>query len=99
MTAASALPLVGIVALALAACSTFRVAGAPTFGRVNDIPVSDIEAAVAAYQKLHYRTVGTIQVISRDEIRIYWKEALSNYDTMKRVHGRWVHPGGVVVVE
>ena len=94
-----AFPVLGVSALALAACSTLRVAGAPTFGRVHDIPVSDIEAAVAVYQKLHYRTVGTIQVISHDEIRIYWKEALSNYDTMKRVHGRWMHPGGVVVVE
>jgi hypothetical protein len=97
MRAASAVPL--ILALSLAACTTMRVAGAPVFGRVHEISVSDIEAAVAAYQKLHYRTVGTIQVIGHDEIRIYWKEALSNYDTMKRVHGEWTPPGGMVVVQ
>jgi hypothetical protein len=98
MRAVSTFPVLGVVTIALAACSTLRVAGAPTFGRVHDMPVSDIEAAVAVYQKLHYRTVGTIQVISHDEIRIYWKEALSNYDTMKRVNGKWTHPGGMVVV-
>jgi hypothetical protein len=99
MRAVSTFPLLGIAAFALAACTTFRVAGAPTFGRIHDMPVSEIEAAVAAYQKLHYRTVGNIQVISHDEIRIYWKGALSNYDTMKRVDGRWVHLGGAVVVQ
>jgi hypothetical protein len=97
MRAMSAFALLAVTALA--ACTTLRVAGAPTFGRVHDISVSDIEAAVAAYQKLHYRTVGTIEVISRDEIRIHWKEAKWNYDTMERLRGKWVHTGGTVTVE
>jgi hypothetical protein len=78
-----------------AGCNTFRVAGAPTFGKVHEISVADIEAAVAAYRKYTLATyhtepsVGQIQVLSHDSVRIYWGEAGGSYTTFNRVHGRW----------
>jgi len=64
------------VAIIVASCATdtFRVAGIPTFGRIQDISVADIEAALAAYKgplpDSHDR-VGEIEVVSHDEIRFY----------------------------
>ena len=92
----SALRLLVIAAgTLLLSCNTFWVAGAPTFGRVRDISVADIEAAVAAYGEYTRATyyteplVGQIQVLSHDSVRIYWGQAGGGYTTMNRVHGRW----------
>jgi hypothetical protein len=83
-----------------ASCNTFRVAGAPTFGRVHDISVADIEAAVAAFKSAHIyedTSVGQIQVISHDEVRLYAEVGPGPYVTMRRVHGKWryYNTGGV----
>ena len=78
-----------------AGCNTFRVAGAPTFGKVHEISVVDIEAAVAAYGEYTRATyhaepsVGQIQVLSHDSVRIYWGRAGGSYTTFIRVHGKW----------
>jgi hypothetical protein len=42
-----------LLTVVLASCNTFRIAGAPTFDRVHEISVADIEAAVAAYKSAH----------------------------------------------
>ena len=81
-------------------CNTFRVAGAPTFGRVHDISVADIEAAVAAYKTAHVyedTSVGQIEVISHDEVRLYGDVGPCPYVTMRRVHGKWryYNTGGI----
>ena len=92
--------LPGVAALILASCNTFRVAGAPTFGRVNEVSVADIEAAVAAYRaslRDSDAPVGQIEVLGRDEIRIYVGEAGGGYTTMNRVKGNWRRGRGVVV--
>jgi hypothetical protein len=98
MRSACTFALLAIAAVVLAACTSLHVAGAPVFGGIHDLPRSDIEAAVVAYQKLHLHTVGTIQIVSRDEIRIHWKDAKWNYDIMERVRGLWVYTGATVIV-
>ena len=85
-------------------CNTYRVAGAMTFGRTQDISATDIEAAVAAYRQYMqatYHTEGTpgqIEVVSHDRLRIYYGDAdRGGYTEMNRVHGKW-RSGNVVIV-
>jgi hypothetical protein len=90
-------------AVALASgCNTFRVAGAPTFGKVHEISIADIEAAISAYREdsraNHWNPmVGQIQVLGHDSVRIYWGEAGGGYTTMNRVHGKWRRGEQVIV--
>jgi hypothetical protein len=74
------------LAIVLVSCnSTFRVAGAPTFGRIQDTSAADIEAAVSAYKASSWHgeaPVGQIEVISHVEIRIY-------QDTVPGTTPRW----------
>jgi hypothetical protein len=87
----------------LLSCNTFRVAGAPVFGRVREISAGDIEEAVAAYgeyTRAVYHTepqVGQIQVLNHDSVRIYWGLAGGSYTTMNRVHGRWSRADEAIV--
>ena len=72
----------------------------PAYGRLRDISVPDIEAAIAVFRSMPGRSdwkVGEIEVVSQDEIRLYWGQAGGSYDIMKRVRGKWCHGGGVVV--
>ena len=82
-----------VLAILPASCSSpLRIAGAPTFGRVDDISVADIQAAVSAYRASsvdHDQAFGQIEVISHDEIRIYQGNELRNYTSMERIKGRW----------
>jgi hypothetical protein len=75
--------LAGIAVITLlTSCNTFRVDGAPTFGRVHDVTVADIEAAIAAYRaspRDRKAPVGQIEVVGPNEIRIYVGEAGSGY--------------------
>ena len=93
---------IGAALALVSGCNTFRVSGAPTFGKVHDISVADIEAAVAAYRKdsvANHRTplVGQIQVLGHDNVRIYWGEAGGGYTTMNRVRGKWLRGEEVIV--
>ena len=90
------------VAIIVASCATdtFRVAGIPTFGRIQDISVADIEAALAAYKGPHpdpHDRVGEIEVVSHDEIRFYQGRAPSSYVSRVRKKGKW-ELGSVVLV-
>ena len=79
---------------ALASCNTYRVAGAVTFGRVHDVSEADIQGAIVAFHHGEYRdvAVGQIEVVSRDEIHIYWSAKSSCcLSILKRQQGRWVH--------
>ena len=81
-----------VTSAVLASCNTFGVAGAPTFGRVHEISVADIEAAVAAYKAAHIyedTSVAQIQVISHDEVRLYGDRGPGPYVIMRHVHGKW----------
>jgi hypothetical protein len=93
MRAGRSLFLMPALAILLASCSSpLRVAGARTFGRVDDISVADIQAAVSAYRALivdHDQAIGPIEVISHDEIRIYQGNELRNYTSMELVKGKW----------
>jgi hypothetical protein len=93
--------LFSIVIISLfASCAPLRVAGVYTYGRIHDVNVADIEAALAADQalRLHPNTsVGYIQVISHNEIRLYWGGFDGSYEIMKRVGKKWRHDSSVIV--
>jgi hypothetical protein len=80
-----------------AAYTSFRVAGVPTFGRLKEVSIMDIEAAIAAYRKSEWGQPGPAEVISHDEIRIYQDSELRNYTSMVRVKGHW-EVGAVMLV-
>jgi hypothetical protein len=87
--------------IVFASCAApFRVAGVRTSGRIEEISVADIEAAVKAYQAWIWHgpaKIGEIEVISHDEIRMHDSPPPSNYISMVRVRGKWVM-GSVVLV-
>jgi hypothetical protein len=92
--------LLAVLPLLSSCTSTVRVAGYPTFGRIQDVSAADIEAAVSAYAGLHpggHAQVGDIEVVSHDEIDIYMERAPSDYTSMIRVKGKW-QQGSVVLV-
>ncbi len=101
MRAAPRFCLIPAMAIFCVSCSApLRVAGARTFGRTQDVPLADIQAAVAAFQASVWHgpaRYGDIEVISRDEVRIYQDHAPSNYTSMVRVKGKW-NVGSVVLV-
>jgi predicted small secreted protein len=83
-------------------CNTYRVAGAVTFGRTQDISAADIEAAVAAYRKMvlgwgGVPYVGQIEVRSHDCVRIYMDDASGGWTEMLRHHDKWVQGASVIV--
>ena len=89
-----------VILLGSCATNTVDIAGFPTFGRIQDISEADIRAAVSAYARINPKGpahVGDIEVISRDEIRIYVDRAPSDYISMVRIRGRW-QEGSVVLV-
>jgi hypothetical protein len=84
----------------LASCAPLRVAGIYTYGRIHEVDVSDVEAALAAYYALRLypdTSVEYIEVIRYDEIRLYWGGFDGSYEIMKRVGKKWRHDGGVIV--
>jgi hypothetical protein len=91
--------LVAVVTAAFLSCtvSNFRVEGVPTFGRVQDVSIADIEAAISAYKGSGSEKVGPAEVMSRDEIRIYQDTECRNFTSMVRVKGKW-QLGSVVLV-
>jgi hypothetical protein len=88
-----------LIVLTSCTVSNFYVAGVPTFGRIQDVSVADIEAAISAYkQSLAVpEPVGPAEVISHDEIRIYQDSECRNFTSMVRVKGKW-QLGSVVLV-
>jgi hypothetical protein len=92
------LPLAALIIM-LAACetNTFRVAGIPTYGHIEDVPVADIQAAIVAYERSYPGVHGPAEVISHDEILIYQDRERRNYTAMVRAKGTW-EVGRVVLV-
>ena len=91
---------IAVLASIAISCSSVMVGAIPAHGKLRDISVSDINAALVAFHAMPGRSnwkVGEIEVIGHDEIRLYWDQAGGSYDTMKRVRGKWRHGGGVVV--
>ena len=74
------------VAIIVSSCST-----PPPFGHVDHVSAADMEAAVSAFKAATRpdAEVGAIEVITRDEIRIYQATEQRNYTSMVRVKGKW----------
>jgi len=85
-----------IIVLAACETNTFRVAGIPTYGRIEDVSVADIETAIRSYEKSYPGVHGPAEVISHDEIRIYQNRTQMNYTGMFRRKGKW-EVGSVVL--
>jgi hypothetical protein len=73
-------------------------------GRVNDVSIADLDAGVAANVREFSGPAVTkprkIEVVSRNEIRIYWtKEDVLYGDCtiVKRINGKWQVVGRVLV--
>ena len=83
--------LVLLASAALASCNTYRVEGAVTFGRVREVSEADIHAAIVAFHRQYADiTPAQIEIVSHDEIQIYWHSAASGRSSIvKRVGGRW----------
>jgi uncharacterized protein YhbP (UPF0306 family) len=90
--------LVVAAAIMLASCNTYRVAGAMTYGRTQELSAAAIETALAAYhRKFPDRPpAAQIQVVSRSEIRLYGDSACC-YSTMERKHDRWEFAGDQIL--
>ena len=88
-----AVPLLILIAASavLTSCNTYRVEGAVTFGRVREVSEADIHAAIVAFHREYSDiTPGQIEIISRDQIQIYWHRVGSGRSSIiKRVGGRW----------
>jgi hypothetical protein len=93
--------LLTATAIVFASCAApFRVAGIRATGRIEDISVADIEAALAAYHASIApgpEKLAEIEVISHDEVRMHYAPAPSSYTGMVREKGKWVK-GSVVLV-
>ena len=98
-------PAFAALVMLFVGCNTYRVAGAMTFGRTQDISASDIEAAVASYREYMQATYhtegvpGQIEVVSHDRVRIYYGDAGGGYTEMNRIHGKWRRGSIVIVTE
>jgi hypothetical protein len=86
-----------LIVLTPCTVSNFYVAGIPTFRRIRDVSVVDIEAAISAYKTSESVQVGPAEVMSHDEIRIYQDNECRNFTSMVRVKGKW-QLGSVVLV-
>jgi hypothetical protein len=81
--------------------SCVMVGDAPVTGRVHDVSIADIHAAIAA-DIIHPRAQPLeIHVINRDEIDLYYIPRNGNEEVghviIKRVGGTWRYAGGVLV--
>jgi hypothetical protein len=87
--------------VSIVSCIVLASCGSDTMfrGRIPDLPVADIEAAVSAYKAATQpdAEVGVVEVITRNEIRIYQGTERRNYSSMVREKGKWVL-GPVMIV-
>jgi hypothetical protein len=70
------------------------------YGRVHDVSLADIHAAIAE-DRLHSKDkIYEIEIVSRDEIHLYHKHrwAKANYDIVKRVGRTWRFVSATVIV-
>jgi len=83
----------------LSSCTTIIVGDAHVWGRTKDVSVEDIRAAlaVAAADRYSHGKVPEAQVISRDEIHVFFERGGGNAVVVKRIRGKW-RPGGYVIV-
>ena len=86
----------------MTSCVT-TVDGTWVSGRVSDVSTADVVAAVAVARRQNLWGGGKprqIDVISPDEIHIYWSERKAVYeghDIVRRVQGRWRYDGRIIV--
>ncbi len=76
------------------------IGGVKAYGDLHGLSGPEIQAAISAYYKLPQgaeKNVREVQVISANELQLYWDSYGGSYDIMRRVRGKWVHGGGVVV--
>ena len=72
----------------------------PVSGYFFKVSSDDVRSAVQAYASSprHYRTY-RVQVIGPDEIHIYSLPDVEGYFVIRRVNGKWIFDGEVIVTE
>jgi hypothetical protein len=83
----------------LSSCTTIVVGDAHVWGRTKDVSAEDIRAAlaVAAADRYSQGQTPEAQVISRDEIHVFFERGSGNAVVVKRIRGKW-RSGGYVIV-
>gem|GEM_PF-6214994 len=83
----------------LSSCTTIVVGDAHVWGRTKDVSVEDIRAAlaIAATDRYSHGQTPEAQVVSRDEIHVFFERGGGNAVVVKRIRGKW-RPGGYVIV-
>jgi hypothetical protein len=88
-------PLMLASAAFLSACASVMIGDARAYGRIRDVSIADIHAAIDVdHRESHYadKKVYEIKVISADEIHLFHErrtDAKAEYDIMKRINGKW----------
>jgi hypothetical protein len=92
-------PLLVVAAWTLSSCTTIVVGDTHVWGRTKDVSVEDIRAAlaVAAAAQLSNGNAPEAQVISRDEIHVFFERGGGNCVVVKRIREKW-RPGGYVLI-
>jgi hypothetical protein len=68
------------------------VGDARAYGRLHDVSVADIQAALEAGGAKHHDKIYEIEIVSADEIRLYLQPRVDPtgvYDIIRRVNGKW----------
>jgi hypothetical protein len=79
-------------AILLTSCASVSVSDTRAYGRVHDVSVADIHAAIDADRQHTAEKIYEIEVVSADEMRLYHEprtDAKASYDVIRRVHGKW----------
>src|SRR5947208_13372233 len=88
-------PLMLASAALLSACAPVMIGDARAYGRVHDVSVADIHAAIDVDRResqYAIKTIYEIEVISANEIHLFHErrtDAKAEYDIMKRVRAKW----------
>jgi hypothetical protein len=92
-------PLLVVAAWTLSSCTTIVVGDTHVWGRTKDVSLEDIRAAlaVAAAAQLSNGKTPEAQVISRDEIHVFFERGGGNCVVVKRIQGKW-RPGGYILI-
>jgi Zn-dependent alcohol dehydrogenase len=91
--------LVRLLVIIAIGCALMSCAGQTTMigdlrvsGVVSEISVGDVHAAIAADRAVTKERIFAVEVVSRDEMRIYHEPMFvphANQDIVKRVRGKW----------
>ncbi len=75
----------------MTSCATVMLGETRVYGRIQDVSMADVQAAVDADRVHTSEKIYEIEVLSASEMHLYHEHRADtlNYDIVKRVAGRW----------